>query len=85
MNLHFSFKSAKTPDLEKEIQQNVRKLERHLHVFRPELIHLHGTVDKGKREGATVALNLRLPTGQLFASDDGASPPPPSRSRSAIC
>jgi len=74
MNLHFSFKSAKTPDLEQEIQQHVQKLRKFLHVFRPELVHLHGTVDRGQREGTTVSLNLRLPTGQLFATSDGTTP-----------
>jgi DNA-directed RNA polymerase specialized sigma24 family protein/ribosome-associated translation inhibitor RaiA len=71
MNLHFSFKSAKTPDIEREIQLHVRKLERHLQVFRPQLVHLHGAMANGRREGVTASLNLRLPTGQLFAAHDG--------------
>jgi DNA-directed RNA polymerase specialized sigma24 family protein/ribosome-associated translation inhibitor RaiA len=73
MNLHFSFKSAKTPDTEREIQQHVRKLERLLHVFRPDLIHLHGAMDERHQEVFTASLNLRLPTGQLFAAHDGIS------------
>jgi RNA polymerase sigma factor (sigma-70 family) len=71
MNLHFSFKSAKTPDAEKEIQTHVHKLERYLHAFRPELVHLHGTLAAGRREGISANLNLRLPTGQLFAANEG--------------
>ena len=70
MNLHFSFKSAKTPEAEKEIQSHVQKLERFLHAFRPELVHLHGTVAAGRREGISASLNLRLPTGQLFAGNE---------------
>jgi len=35
-------------------------------VFRPELIHLKGVVEEmSAREGTSVALNLRLPSGQL--------------------
>jgi RNA polymerase sigma factor (sigma-70 family) len=71
MNLHFSFKSAKAPEIDRDIQQHVHKLERYLHVFRPELIHLHGVLDNGRREGPTASLNLRLPTGQLFSSETG--------------
>jgi RNA polymerase sigma factor (sigma-70 family) len=70
MNLHFSYKAAKTPEAEKEIQNHVHKLERFLHAFRPELVHLHGTVAEGRREGISANLNLRLPTGQLFATND---------------
>ena len=73
MNLHFSFKadSAKTPDVERDIQQHVQKLGRHLTAFRPDLVHLHGTIDQKIREGYTVSLNLRLPTGQLAAQESG--------------
>jgi RNA polymerase sigma factor (sigma-70 family) len=73
MNLHFSFKdeSAKTSDVERELQQHVQKLERHLQAFRPELVHLHGTIDHNHREGFTISLNLRLPTGQLAVQESG--------------
>ena len=73
MNLHFSFKaeSAKTADVDRDIEQNVKKLERYLTAFRPELVHLHGTIDQKIREGYTVSLNLRLPTGQLAAQESG--------------
>ena len=73
MNLHFSFKaeSAKTPDVEREIQQYVHKLDRYLTAFRPDLVHLHGTIDQKIREGFTISLNLRLPTGQLAAQESG--------------
>lgn len=73
MNLHFSFKdeSAKTPDVERELQQHVHKLERYLSAFRPELVHLHGAINHHQREGFTISLNLRLPTGQLATQEAG--------------
>ncbi|MEO6119754.1 MAG: sigma-70 family RNA polymerase sigma factor [Terriglobales bacterium] len=73
MNLHFSFKAAKSADLEHDIQQHVQKLEKRLQVFRPELIHLHGTLDHAPRESFAVSLNLRLPSGQLTAQSNGSS------------
>jgi RNA polymerase sigma factor (sigma-70 family) len=73
MNLHFSYKSAKSPDVEREIQQHVNKLERRLRVFQPDLIHLHGTLDAAPQNGFSLALNLRLPSGQLYAQEKGAN------------
>ena len=75
MNLHFSYKAAKSADVENEIQQHVQKLERRLKVFSPDLVHLHGTVDcgAGPKPGCEVSLNLRLPTGQLSAQDSGTN------------
>lgn len=68
MNVHITYKAAKAPDLEKEFAQHIDKLKRRLHVFRPELIHLHGSVEQNSpREGVSVALNLRLPSGQMAA------------------
>jgi RNA polymerase sigma factor (sigma-70 family) len=44
-------------------------------VFRPELIHLHATVDQNSaRQGVTVSLNLRLPSGQMAVSGVGTTP-----------
>jgi RNA polymerase sigma factor (sigma-70 family) len=75
MNVHVSYKATKTPDLEKEINLHVEKLRRRLQVFRPELIHLHATVDHNSaREGITVSLNLRLPSGQMASSGLGTTP-----------
>ncbi|MCU1311996.1 MAG: sigma-24, subfamily [Candidatus Angelobacter sp.] len=72
MNLHFSYKAAKSPDIEKEIQQHIGKLEPRLKAFSPDLVHLHGTLDSAPQNGLTVGLNLRLPTGQLFAQAEGS-------------
>jgi len=73
MNLHFSFKAAKSAELDQEIQQHVQKLNKRLQVFRPDLIHLHGTVDHAPREAFGVSLNLRLPSGQLSVQNNGDS------------
>ncbi len=68
MNVHISYKLRKTPDLEKEINHLVEKLRKRLQLFRPELVHLKGGVEESSpREGTTVSLNLRLPSGQLAA------------------
>ena len=68
MNVHISFKTAKTPEVEHEIQQQVKRFERRLQVFRPELVHLRASVDQASaREGAVVSLDLRLPSGDLPA------------------
>lgn len=75
MNVHISYKISKTPDIEKEIHHWTAKVERRLQVFRPELIHLKGLVEQNTpREGATVALNLRLPSGQMAAQESAPSP-----------
>src|SRR5271168_333919 len=66
MNVHFSYRLHKTPAVEKDIQHQVEKLRKRLQVFRPELVHLKGTVEEiSTREGTSVSLNLRLPSGQM--------------------
>jgi RNA polymerase sigma factor (sigma-70 family) len=75
MNVHISYKVSKTPDLEKEINQQIEKMGKRLQVFRPELVHLHAIIEeKNVREGPTVSLNLRLPSGQMAAKESGATP-----------
>jgi DNA-directed RNA polymerase specialized sigma24 family protein/ribosome-associated translation inhibitor RaiA len=66
MNVHISYRDRKTPDIEKDINHLVEKLRKRLQVFRPELVHLKGVVEQNSpREGTTVSLNLRLPSGQM--------------------
>ncbi len=66
MNVHFSYKNCKNPEVEKEIQHLIEKLRKRLQVFRPELVHLKGQIEQNSaREGVTVSLNLRLPSGQM--------------------
>jgi RNA polymerase sigma factor (sigma-70 family) len=72
MNVHVSYKVSKTPDLEKEINHHLEKLQKRLQVFRPELVHLKGIVEQNSpREGFAVSLNLRLPSGQMAAQSSG--------------
>jgi DNA-directed RNA polymerase specialized sigma24 family protein/ribosome-associated translation inhibitor RaiA len=66
MNVHFSYRDHRTADVEKEINHLIQKLGKRLHVFRPELVHLKGSIERSSpREGTTVSLNLRLPSGQM--------------------
>jgi len=66
MNVHISYRLHKTPAVEKDLQHQVEKLRKRLQVFRPELIHLKGMVEEvSPREGISVSLNLRLPSGQM--------------------
>lgn len=75
MNVHVSYKVHKTPDIEKEISHQIEKIQKRLHVFRPELVHLKAVIDQNSaREGALVSLNLRLPSGQLTAEAKAPSP-----------
>ncbi len=74
MNVHFSYKSSKSPEIEHEIQNQIQKLGKRLQAFRPELVHLHGGFEKNGDHAATaVSLNLRLPSGQLNAHEMGAN------------
>ena len=75
MNIHFSYKTHKTPDIEKEINHQIEKIQKRLQVFRPDLVHLKGAIDQNSaREGILVSLNLRLPSGQLTAETKASSP-----------
>ena len=66
MNVHISYRLHKTPVVEKDIQHQLEKLRKRLQVFRPELVHLKGVVEElSAREGTSVSLNLRLPSGQM--------------------
>lgn len=66
MNVHVSYRLHKTPTVEKDIQHQIEKLRKRLQVFRPELVHLKGSVEESSpREGTIVSLNLRLPSGQM--------------------
>jgi RNA polymerase sigma factor (sigma-70 family) len=75
MNVHISYKVHKTPDIEKEISHQIEKIQKRLHVFRPDLLHLKGVVEENSaREGMVVSLNLRLPSGQLTAQAKAPTP-----------
>lgn len=75
MNVHISYKLQRTPDIDKEMQHWTAKIQKRLQVFRPELIHLKGLVEQNSaREGTTVSLNLRLPSGQMAAQESAPNP-----------
>src|SRR5579864_2083993 len=72
MNVHVSYRLHKTPAAEKDIQHHLEKLQKRLQVFRPELVHLKGVVEEvSPREGFSVSLNLRLPSGQMAVQTSG--------------
>jgi RNA polymerase sigma factor (sigma-70 family) len=67
MNVHVSYKAGKTPDVEREFQHQLQKLERRLQIFKPDLVHLHATLEQENNRSASMTLNLRLPSGQVTA------------------
>ncbi len=74
MNVHISYRLHKTPAVEQDIQHHIEKLQKRLQVFRPELVHLKGMVEEvSAREGTSVSLNLRLPSGQMAVQAKAAS------------
>jgi RNA polymerase sigma factor (sigma-70 family) len=75
MIVHVSYKVQKSPEIEKEVNQQIEKIQKRLQVFRPELIHLKAVLEQNTpREGTEVSLNLRLPSGQLTAEKKASSP-----------
>jgi len=73
MNVHISYKAGKTPDVEREFQLQLQKLQRRLQVFKPELVHFHAIVEFEKGYNAGTSLNLRLPSGQMAVQKNGDS------------
>jgi DNA-directed RNA polymerase specialized sigma24 family protein len=74
MNVHVSYRLPKAPSVEKDVQYQIEKLQKRLQVFRPDLIHLRGIIeDLSAREGTSVSLNLRLPSGQMAVQTKAAT------------
>ena len=69
MDVHISYKISKTAAVENLIQQQIQKLERYLRVFRADLVRLRAVVEEATPAGVAVTLNLRLPTGQMAATE----------------
>ncbi len=71
MNIHFSYKNCEqTPDVEKIIERHMERLRKLLRHYSPDLVHLHACLQfHSPKEGFRASLNLRLPTGQIHASD----------------
>src|SRR5579859_6302073 len=71
MNVHVSYKAGKTPDVEREFQHQLHKLERRLQIFKPDLVNFHAIVEQENHRSASTSLNLRLPSGQVAAQKSG--------------
>jgi len=71
MNVQVSYKTGKSPAVEREFQHQVQKLERRLQVFKPELVQFHAVLDQENSRKAGMTVNLRLPSGQLAAQGSG--------------
>ena len=71
MNVQISYKTGKSPQVEREFLHQVQKLERRLQVFKPELVQFHAILDQENSRRAGLSVNLRLPSGQLAAQGSG--------------
>ena len=59
--------------IEKETERHTKKIEKLLSRYEPDLVQLHGAIEKHPRKESYVfTLNLSLPTGTLHASGEGA-------------
>jgi RNA polymerase sigma factor (sigma-70 family) len=73
MNVHFTYKLDKSPSIEYYLQTQIEKLGPRLHVFNPDMVSLRGLFEEAPKSGFTVALNLRLPAGQMTAKASAES------------
>jgi RNA polymerase sigma factor (sigma-70 family) len=71
MNVHFTYKLNRPPEIEKYLQSQIEKLGPRLHVFKPDMVSLRGLMEEGPKVGFIVGLNLRLPAGQMTAKANG--------------
>ena len=61
--------------IEGEFAHHVEKLNRLLQHYAPDLVQLHGSLEKTPRNaGFEFSLHLTLPTGKLHATGSGADP-----------
>jgi len=75
MNVHVIYRLHKNPTVEKDVQHQIEKLQKRLQVFRPDLVHLRAVVEEvSAREGTSVSLNLRLPSGQIAVQTKAPTP-----------
>jgi DNA-directed RNA polymerase specialized sigma24 family protein/ribosome-associated translation inhibitor RaiA len=75
MNVHVIYRLHKNPTVEKDVQHQIEKLQKRLQVFRPDLVHLRAVVEEvSAREGTSVSLNLRLPSGQMAVQTKAPTP-----------
>jgi hypothetical protein len=76
MLTEFSFHHvARDPLIDKTIDANVRKLQKLLSRFSPDLVRLHGLMEfTAPHQGPVFSLNLWLPTGRLNFRHEGDTP-----------
>jgi ribosome-associated translation inhibitor RaiA len=69
MQVHFSYQNViRTPQIDKVIQTHIKKMDKLLAHFSPDLVHLHGVMESnGAHKNRACSLNLALPTGQIHA------------------
>ena len=74
MKIAFNYREANPrEEAEKEVGLHVKRLEKFLKRFEPDLVQLHGAVEKMPHtNGIALSLNLSLPTGQLHATAEQA-------------
>jgi RNA polymerase sigma factor (sigma-70 family) len=73
MNVRFTVQVPKTAEIDQLIEKTIKKIERLLVVFQPELVHLHGRLTRHTaREGTICSLDVKLPTG-MFAAEESAA------------
>jgi ribosomal subunit interface protein len=66
-NVHAEVRQA----VEDESKHRIEKLGRLLKHYAPDLVHLHGALERHPRKTTyTFSLNLKLPTGTLHATGD---------------
>ncbi len=73
MKLSLSFKNVDLREpIETEVARHLGKLEKLLKTYSPDLVQVHGSVEKHPRKEAyEFSVNLTLPTGTLHATGDG--------------
>lgn len=73
MHIHFSYHHIhRDSKIDKTVDANVKKLEKLLSSFSPDLVRLHGLLEfNAPHQGPVCALNLWLPTGQLNFRHEG--------------
>lgn len=65
MNVHITYKLDKSPSVEQILQTQLEKLTPRLQVFNPDMVSLRGVLEEAPKSGFSVALNLKLPAGQM--------------------
>ena len=75
MKLSISYRNVESQkSAEAEVERHVRKLNKLLQSYDPDLVQLHGAFAKNSHKGEQCCtLNLSLPTGTLHATAAGAN------------